>query len=119
MAGIAITLALYGSQLSDIKEHIGWRHAPTASHYLKVAQVLRPRGPSELLSRNVSSAQALVTSYSDLNSMLFAPVPCFTSISDTTSSDFGIKRFFKSESLVSEGSILSYLATHTDSIHKV
>ena len=41
----------------------------TASHYLKIAQVLRPGGPSELLSRNVSSAQPLVASYSDFNSL--------------------------------------------------
>lgn len=66
-AGVAITLALSGSQLTDIMEHIGWRHALTESHYLKVAQVHRPGGPSELLSRNMSSAHALVASYSDLN----------------------------------------------------
>lgn len=69
-AGLAITLALSGSQLADIMEHVGWRHAPTASHYLKVAQVLRPGGPSELLSRHDSSAQALAESYTDLNSLL-------------------------------------------------
>ena len=39
-AGLAITLALSGSQLADIMEHVGWCHAPTASHYLKVARVL-------------------------------------------------------------------------------
>ena len=52
-AGLAITLALSGSQLTgaDIMEHVGWRQAPTASHYLKVAQVLRPGGPSDLLGR--------------------------------------------------------------------
>jgi len=64
-AGIAITLALSGSQLSDIMEHTDCRHAPTASHYLKVSQVPRPGGPSELLSRNVSSAKTLVAFYSD------------------------------------------------------
>ena len=70
MAGVAITIALSGSQLTDIMEHIGWCHSPAASHYLKVAQVLRPGGPSELLSRNVSSAHVLVASlYSDLNSL--------------------------------------------------
>lgn len=68
-AGAAITLALSGSQLTDIMEHIGWRHALTESHYLKVAQVHRPGGPSELLSRNISSARALVASYCDLNSL--------------------------------------------------
>ena len=64
-AGVAITLALSGSQLSDIMEHTGCRHAPTASHYLKVVQVLRPGGPSGLLFRNVSSATTLVAFYSD------------------------------------------------------
>ena len=68
-AGLAITLALSGSQLADIMEHVGWRQAPTASHYLKVAQVLRPGGPSDLLSRHDPSAQALAVSYTDLNSL--------------------------------------------------
>ena len=69
-AGLAITLALSGSQLADIMEHVYRRHAPTASHYLKVAQVLRPGGPSDLLSRHDPSAQALADSYTDLNSLL-------------------------------------------------
>ena len=68
-AGLAITLALSGSQLADTMEHVGWRHAPTASHYLKVVQVLRPGGPSDLLSRHDPSAQALADSYTDLNSL--------------------------------------------------
>ena len=49
--------------------HVDWRQAPTASHYLKVAQVLRPGGPSDLLSRHDPSAQALAVSYTDLNSL--------------------------------------------------
>ena len=68
-AGLAITLALSGSQLPDIMDHVGWRQAPTASHYLKVAHVLRPGGPSDLLSRHDPSAQALAVSYADLNSL--------------------------------------------------
>ena len=68
-AGLAFALALSGSQLAGIMEHVGWRQAPTASHYLKVAQVLRPGGPSDLLSRHDPSAQALAVSYSDLNSL--------------------------------------------------
>ncbi len=46
-AGVAITLALFGAQLSDIMLHIGWRNPSTASYYLKVAHVLCPGGPSE------------------------------------------------------------------------
>ena len=68
-AGLAITLALSGSQLADIREHVGWRQAPTASNYLKVAQVLRPGGPSDLLFRHDPSAHALAVYYTDLNSL--------------------------------------------------
>ena len=68
-ADLAITLALSGSQLADIMERVGWRQAPTASHYLEVAQVLRPGGPSDLLPRHDPSAQALAVSYTDLNSL--------------------------------------------------
>ena len=64
-AGLAITLALSGSQLAHIMEHVGWRHAPTVSHYLKLAQVLRPGSPSDFLSR-----QALADSYTGLNGLL-------------------------------------------------
>ena len=48
-AGAAITLALSGSQLADSMTHVGWRTAPSASYYLKLAQVIRLGGPSELL----------------------------------------------------------------------
>ena len=41
-AGLAITLALSGSQRADIMEHVGWRHAPTASHYLKLRKFYVP-----------------------------------------------------------------------------
>ena len=74
-SGLAITLAL------DIMEHFGWRLAPTASHYLKVAQVLRPGGPSKLLSRHDSSAQALADSYTDVNSLLHFTVAFPTGVS--------------------------------------
>ena len=80
-AGLAITLALSGGQLAYIMEHVGWRLAHTASHYLKVEQVLRPGGPSELLSRHDSSAQALADSYTDLNSLLHFTVTFPTGVS--------------------------------------
>ena len=69
-AGLAITLALSGSHLTDIMEQVGWCHALTASHYLKVPQLLHPGSPSHLLSRHNPSAQALADSYTDLNSLL-------------------------------------------------
>ena len=44
-AWVAITLALSGSQLTDIMENISWRHDPTASRYLKIAVSQRLFGP--------------------------------------------------------------------------
>lgn len=81
IAGLAITWAFLGSQLADNVEHVGWRHAPPASHSWRVAQVLRPGGPSELLSRHDSSAQALADSYNDLNSLLHFTVAFPTGVS--------------------------------------
>ena len=66
-SGIAITLALSGSQLSDVMEHVGWRQTSTASHYMKVARVLRPGGPSELLSRSNVDTDLRTESYIELN----------------------------------------------------
>ena len=62
-------------------EHVGWRHALTASHNWRITQVLRPGGPSDLLSRHDSSAQALADSYTDLNSLLHFAVAFPTGVS--------------------------------------
>jgi hypothetical protein len=69
MAGAAITFALSGAQLSDIMSHIGWRNPSTASYYLKLAQVLRPGGPSELLSSDEASMAVSTTEYNELNAL--------------------------------------------------
>lgn len=45
-SGSAITLALSGSQLADIMNHVGWQSNSMALYYLKLAQVLRHGGPS-------------------------------------------------------------------------
>ena len=68
-AGEAVTLALSRSQLADIMSHVDWRTAPTASHYLKLAQVLRPSGPSELLPMTDSATDLAATEYADLNNL--------------------------------------------------
>jgi integrase len=38
-SGCAITLALTGSNLSEIMDHVGWNRRHTALHYLKLAKV--------------------------------------------------------------------------------
>ena len=68
-AGVAITLALSEAQLSNIMSHIGWRNPSTASYYLKLAHVLRPGGPSELLSSDEASMAVSTTEYSDLDAL--------------------------------------------------
>ena len=68
-AGSAITLALSGSQLSDIMSHVGWKSEATANHYLKLSQVLRPGGPSDLLSRDSELCDTACSFYSELNSL--------------------------------------------------
>ena len=80
---LAITLALSGSQIADIMEHVGWRHRSYGVSLFEVAQVLRPGGPSELLSRHVPSTQTLADSYTDLNSLVHFAVafPASTSSS--------------------------------------
>lgn len=68
-AGAAITLALSGARLGDIMAHVGWKTPSTASYYLKLANVLRPGGPSELLSSGESSVELSTSAYSDLNTL--------------------------------------------------
>ena len=49
-SGSAITLALSGSQLADVMDHVGWQSSAMALYYLKLAQVLRPSGLSDILA---------------------------------------------------------------------
>jgi integrase len=66
-AGAAITLALSGAELGDVMSHVGWRNPQTASYYLKLANVLRPGGSSELLASDDSSVELSTSQYSEFN----------------------------------------------------
>ena len=44
-SGCAITLALTGTDLSEIIEHVSWPRCHTALYYLQLAKVLIPVGP--------------------------------------------------------------------------
>ena len=70
-AGAAITLALSGAQSSEIMAHVGWRTptTATASYLLKLANVLRPGGPADLLSSGDSSVAASTLEYRDFNEL--------------------------------------------------
>ena len=50
-AGCAITLALSGTELSEIMDHVGWHQRHTALYYLKLSQVLNPAGASSRLAQ--------------------------------------------------------------------
>ena len=49
MSGSAVTLALSGVRPADVMGQIGWRTGMTALHYLKLSEVLRVGGPSQVL----------------------------------------------------------------------
>ena len=49
--------------------HAGWESNSMALHYLKLAQVLRPGGPSDILATQEEDAISLSSSYADLNSL--------------------------------------------------
>ena len=65
-SGSAITLALSGSQLTDMS-HVGWNDKETALYYMKLAEVLRVDSPSHLLSADCSATSDLTENYMELN----------------------------------------------------
>ena len=68
-SGSAITLALCGSPLADIMSHVGWTNKPTALYYLKIAEVLQPGGPSDVLSSHEDHLTAASLQYTEINSL--------------------------------------------------
>lgn len=79
-SGAAISLALSGGQLADVMSHVGWNTPQTALYYLKLAQVLRPGGPSDLLASDECAVLDASSHYADLNSLqnflsAFPPMP--------------------------------------------
>ena len=58
-SGCAITLALSGIELSEIKDHVGWKRRHTTLYYLQLAKVLNPSGASaKLASSEVMSVNS-------------------------------------------------------------
>lgn len=68
-SGSTIISALSGSQLADIMDHVGWQSNSMTLYYLKLAQVLRPGGPSHVLASQDEDSLCLSTNYVDLNSL--------------------------------------------------
>ena len=65
-----ITLALCGSPLADITSHVGWTNKPTALYYLKIAEVLQPGGPSDVLSSHLTAASLQYAEISSLRNFI-------------------------------------------------
>ena len=65
-SGCAITLALAGTKLDQIMDHVGWRSSSTALHYIKLNQVLSSGGAADALS---SLALDLADSYKEYNDL--------------------------------------------------
>ena len=66
-SGGAITLALTGSDFSEIMEHIGWARHHTALYYLQLAKVLNPSGASASLVQ--TSVSEVATPWKDTNEL--------------------------------------------------
>ena len=49
-SGSTLTLAFTGSSLADVMCHVGWKSSATASHYMKLADVVRAGTPADALS---------------------------------------------------------------------
>lgn len=54
-SGAAISMALVGVSLDQIKDHVGWKSSKTALHYIKLGQVVNPAGPAAKLANLDSS----------------------------------------------------------------
>ena len=46
-SGCAISLALSGTDLGTIMDHVSWKTTSTARHYIKLNQVLHPGGAGD------------------------------------------------------------------------
>ncbi|XP_078667576.1 uncharacterized protein LOC144909439 [Branchiostoma floridae x Branchiostoma belcheri] len=56
-AGCAISLHMAGASEEEVMSHVGWVTKRTASHYMKIAKVMKPGGPaSKLATEHVSKA---------------------------------------------------------------
>lgn len=66
-SGSAITLALCGAPLAEIMSHVGWASKQTACYYLKIAQVLQPGGPSDILASDEHRLSDIGLNYLELN----------------------------------------------------
>ena len=66
-SGCAITLALTGADLSEIKDHVGWTRRHTALYYLQLAKVLNPSGASGRLAAN--DLTEVINPWQDVNQL--------------------------------------------------
>ena len=66
-SGCAITLALSGTDLSEIMDHVGWSCRHTALYYMQLAKVLHPAGASAKLASNIGADQS--QSWQDVNEL--------------------------------------------------
>ena len=60
-SGSAITLALSDAKLADVMDHVGWQSSLKALYYVKLAQILRPGGPLDILALQDENSVSLTT----------------------------------------------------------
>ena len=65
--GSAITMALTGSSLEDIIEHVGWKSPRMATYYM---QLLKTMGPDAISAKMNSATQDTTEHYNSMNELL-------------------------------------------------
>ena len=69
--GSAITMALTGSSLEDIIEHVGWKSLRMAVYYM---QLMKTMGPDSVSTKMNSAIKEITEDYSAMNELvLFEP----------------------------------------------
>ena len=71
-SGCAISLALTGSRLADIMDHVGWEKEHTAGYYMQLAKVLRHDSTSSQLAEALDENMTVedwASRYRDLNQL--------------------------------------------------
>ena len=65
-SGCAISLALAGTKLDQIMDHVGWKSSSTALYYIKLNQVLSSGGATDALSSLTLDLADAYKEYNDL-----------------------------------------------------
>ncbi|XP_070551726.1 uncharacterized protein [Ptychodera flava] len=73
----AIILALAGSQISDLMDHVGWRSEKTANHYMQLHKVGKAEAPASRLIDAIDTRDDITLKYENLENIVTSCRPAF------------------------------------------